>query len=419
MNILILDDLFLPDRAKVKTSPQAIFQSAAADNLKRQTLLAKEFQKLGANVLITRLVLCKSDLPLSYEYSEIDAVSFLSVKLPTRQSSMFFRTNELLKFALSLFENAPSLAGIFKPDIVFCTGVLPFTVLAGEKIATSSDSVLVTQLSALPAELVKGLKLYKSFAPVLKHLKLSTETAISKSTAVLAAFPRAQEKLFRAQNIYPTVLPSFFEEKPPSERALLYKEILSGFGDGDTFVLAFCGELEDGFSVEELILSAAKFKDKFALVFPFGGTKRNFFKRFVAKRGITNVFFPDPFPNDELETVLSSADGIFVSESTLSKGLIFENYRFWNALGAQKPVIAASEYNFEFFKKAKGVIITKPNRVDSITLGIEALLNTSESERQALGCSNRKFYENNSLQNFAKEVFRLFNNLVDQKEIEK
>lgn len=419
MNILILDDLFLPDRAKIKTSAQAILQSAAAENLRRQTLFAKELQKLGANVLITKLTLSKSDLPLSYGYSEIDGVSFLSVKIPSKQSSSFFRSNEIFKFAVSLFENAPSIAGIFKPDIVFCGGVFPFTVLAAEKISTTSGAVLVTELSAFPYELIKNLKLYKSFSPVLKHLKRSTETAVLKSSALLTAFPRASEKFFRAQNIYPTVFPSHFEEKPPTERALLYRETLRSFGDGGTFVLAFCGELEDGFSVEELILSSAQFKDKFVLVFPFGGTKRNYFKRFVSKRGITNVFFPDPFPNEETDTVLSAADGIFVSESSISKGLIFENHRFWNALGAQKPVIAAAEYNFNFFEKTGGVIVTKPRRVDSITLGIKALLSMSENERQVLGFSNRKFYEKNSLQNFAEETFLLFNNLVDQKEIEK
>ena len=89
------------------------------------------------------------------------------------------------------------------------------------------------------------------------------------------------------------------------------------------------------------------------------------------------------------------------------------------ALGAQKPVVAASEHWADFFRKAGGVIITKPRRRDSITLGIKTLLGMSETDRETLGRSNRDFFEKNSPENFAKDCFSLFDNFVNQKEIKK
>ena len=93
--------------------------------------------------------------------------------------------------------------------------------------------------------------------------------------------------------------------------------------------------------------------------------------------------------------------------------------RFFEALGAQKPVIAASEHWSDFFEKAGGAIIVKPRRKDSIALGIKALLSMGEADRETLGRANREFFEKNSIRNFAKENFSLFENFVKQKEIKK
>ena len=43
----------------------------------------------------------------------------------------------------------------------------------------------------------------------------------------------------------------------------------------------------------------------------------------------------------------------------------------------------------------------------------------SETDRETLGRANREFFEKNSIQNFAKENFSLFENFVKQKEIKK
>ena len=236
---------------------------------------------------------------------------------------------------------------------------------------------------------------------------------------MLGFFPETAKTFPDAHNLYPMVFPALPEREKPSEKAVFYREKLRSFGEGKTFVLAYCGEIEKGFSIEELILSAGTFGDKFALVFISEGRKKLYFKRFTSEKGITNVFFPEDFPNEEIPFILSGADGIFVSESDFGKGLFPEQKSFWNALGAQKPIIAAAQHWSDFFKKAGGAIITKPRRRDSITLGIKTLLGLSETDRETLGRANREFFEKNSLQNFANDYFSLIDNFVKQKEIKK
>ena len=70
MNILIIDDLFVPEEAKADSSEKVLFCVSAKQNAARRLFLAKEFEKLGANVLVARLLLCKTEVPPSFEFSE-------------------------------------------------------------------------------------------------------------------------------------------------------------------------------------------------------------------------------------------------------------------------------------------------------------------------------------------------------------
>jgi len=419
LNILIIDDLFVPEKAKADSAKKSLFCRVSEENRKRKIFLGKKFQKSGANVLLIRLELVPENLNACFDFREEEGLSQLFVRIPAKRKKSFLRFRELFEFSAILSENSPSLSGIFSPDVVFCGGVLPFSVPAGTKIANDSDSVLITELSCFPKETLTVFGLCSAFNPVLKFLSKAFEKAFHESSGVFGAFPKAETKFPGAHNLYPMVFPSEVPKKEPSEKARTAKEMLKSFGEGRTFVLAFCGEPEIGFSVEELILSAGTFGEKFALVFPFEGRKTTYFKRFSAEKGITNVFFPEDIPKEDIPFILSGADGIFVSESDFGKGFFPEQENFWNALGAQKPVVAASEHWADFFRKAGGVIITKPRRKDSIALGIKTLLGMTEADRETLGRANLEFFEKNSAENFGKECFSLFDNFVKQKEIKK
>ena len=399
------------------SSKKAVFRRFFEENRRRKILLAKEWQRLGANVLLVRAELLGKESPLSFEFRETEGISQLFVKIPKPKKTSFLRFREVFGFCSAISENAPSLGGIFKPDIVVSGGVIPSSVFAGIKICESCGCALATELFCLPTEFFK--KNLRSFFlnPVLIFIKRNVEAAFSRSEAVLSFFPKAAVSFPKSRNLYPMLFPAQISFEEPSENADSLRETLFSFREGGTFVLAFCGELEEGFSIEELMLAAANFGQKFALVFLSEGTRKNYYKRFVSEKGITNVFFLEGVLKKDIPYVLTAADGIFVSESDFSKGFFPEEQNFWNALGAQKPVIASSEHWADFFRKAGGVIITKPRRRDSISLGIKTLLSMTETDRETLGRSNRDFFEKNSLQNFAKDSFFLFDNLAKQKEI--
>ena len=419
MNILIIDDMLLPEPAKADSFQKAFVSRIFEENRKRRIFFCRELQKLGANVLLIRAKLSFAGAQTSFCFKEEEGISQLFIKIPAKEKGNFLRLKELFEFSDAVFKNAPCLSGIFSPDVVICGGVFSLYASAGAKIAEGANSVLIAEESCCLKELLKGLSFLSSVNPVLTVLKKGQKAAFKKSHAVISSFPAAAQRFSGAHNLYPMVLPAPTLFEKPSEKAILAKEKLLLFREGKTFVLAFCGELESGFSIEELILSAGSFGDKFALVFLTEGRKKPYLKRFIGEKGITNVFFLDDVPKDELSFVLSGADGIFVSEFELSKGLAPEQENFFKAFGAQKPVIAASEHWADFFRKAGGVIITKPRRKDSITLGIKTLLSMTETDREILGRANKSFFDKNSIETYTKNIFSLFDNLVKQKEIKK
>lgn len=419
MNILMIDDMLLPEKTKADSPQKRLFLRFSEENRRRRFFLAKEFKKFGANVLLIRLSLSEGASSVSFEFCDKEEISQLFIKIPKGRQKVFLRSKELLEFCSALLENSPGLSGLFKPDIVISGGVLNFGFSAGEKIAENSGAVFITEASCAFEKILKRFALCSKFSALPFLLKKSAEKAFLKSDSVLGFFPKVPSELSGAQRVFPMFLPPSFSCFEPSEEAKILREKLSAFGEGKNFSLAFCGELEEGYSIEELILSASSFGEKISLCFLFEGAKKPYLKRFCAEKGITNVFFFDDVPKEEISYILSGADAVFVSEFDFSKGLFPEQENFWNALGAQKPVIAASEHWADFFRKAGGAIIVKPRRKDSISLGIKTLLSMAEADRDILGASNRNFYEKNSPENFAKEYFSLFDNLLSQKENKK
>lgn len=415
----MIDDMLLPEKAKADSPQKRLFLRFSEENRSRRIFLAKEFQKLGANVLLIRLSLSEGTSSVSFEFCDKEEISQLFIKIPKGRKKVFLPSKELLEFCSALLENSPGLAGLFKPDAVISGGVFTFGFSAGEKIAESCGAVFITEASCAFEKILRHFSLCSKFSAIPFFIKKTAEKTFLKSDSVLGFFPKVSSELSGAQRVFPMVLPPAFCCSETSEKAGILREKLSAFGEGKSFSLAFCGELEEGYSIEELILSAASFGEKFSLCFLSEGTKKPYFKRFCAEKGISNVFFFEDVPKEEISYILSGADAVFVSESDFGKGLFPEQENFWNALGAQKPVIAASEHWADFFRKAGGAIIVKPRRKDSISLGIKTLLSMAEADRDILGASNRNFYEKNSPENFAKEYFSLFDNLLSQKENKK
>ncbi|MBR3611012.1 MAG: hypothetical protein IKL57_06095 [Oscillospiraceae bacterium] len=420
MNILMIDDMILPEKFSPNSPGKEIFFRLAKENYARRFFLAKEFLRLGANVLLVRAEFCQTEEELPFDYRENSGISQVFVPVRKRKNSapVFFFENA--DFSKALSDNSKSLSGLFAPDAVICSGVLPFSANAGAKIAESAGAVLITELCSAPAQLLKRTSLASALSPVLMMLKRALGNAFRKSDGVIGLFPGCSSLFSFVSNLFPMEYSAFLPEYIPSEEAKRKKSVLKAFSAGNTFVLACPDPLESGFSILELMEVSSGFGNKFALVFTGEGSAKGAFKKAVSEKGYTNIFFMEEYLSAEEEAfVLSAADGIFLSENSIEKGLASDSKRFFSAFGAGKPIVASAENSAEIFRRSGGTIITKPKNKESIRLGIKTLMELSENDRNILGTSNENFAKKNSAEKFAADYYSIIENLSGQKEIKK
>lgn len=419
LNILIIDDLILPEKSAADSAKKTVFYRLLEENYKRRLALARDFSSLGANVLLLRLDEIRSENFPPFEYREISGISQVFVPVSARKGNLLFRPKELLDFCGKLFDNSLGLSGLFKPDVVISGGVLPFSGKAAAKIAESAGAMLISEFSCSPAELLLKLGLCSAINPVLTVLKASIRHALRKSEGIISLFPMVSTSFGDIPKVFPMEYSAFEPEYSPTDEAKRKRDILSAFGEGETFVLAFPGNLESGFSIGELISVCSELGNKFALVFCGKGSKKAMYKKLVSEKGYKNIYFMDEISEEEAPFVLSAADGIFLSEDGFSKGLASDSKRFFSVFGAGRPIIASSVYHSEIFRKSCGTIITKPKNKDSTRLGIKTLMKMQKADRDILGRANRDFAEKNSAKNFSAGYFSIIENLLTQKESKK
>jgi hypothetical protein len=78
--------MLLPEEQKADSFKKSLFLRFSEENKRRRILLAKEFQKLGANVLLARFELSGSEVPVSFEYRESEGISQLFIKIPAKKN---------------------------------------------------------------------------------------------------------------------------------------------------------------------------------------------------------------------------------------------------------------------------------------------------------------------------------------------
>lgn len=415
LNVIFIDPDALFDFKKSASFEKTELFRIILQNRKRNLALAKEFSRLGANVLFVCPKLCENLSSPVFEFSSAEGMNFLSVKIK-KESKGAFPLREISQFCDAVSKNSKAVGGLFSPDAVFCGGTFPFAFASCKRIAKESRAVLITLALCDPKKLLKNTKSVSSISPVLTVLKKAFLMASDESDAVLALFPDFSKNFSGVKNIFPLELPPVFEEKQPSEKAKELFEKVFAFREGKTFVLASPLPLEDSFSIGELIFSASTFGKSLALVFLSSGTKEAFYKKLVSENGITNVFFLEEPPAGEASFVLSGADAVYLSENGVLKGSAFDSERCFSAFLSKKPIMASSEKLSDFFRKTGGCVITKPRSKESLRLGIKALFEMSEADRNTLGQLNFSFAEKHSFENFSKDCFLLTDNLVKQKE---
>ena len=148
--------------------------------------------------------------------------------------------------------------------------------------------------------------------------------------------------------------PPIYSGSAPSEEAVFTHDSIAAFSGGEIFTLCFCGRLVPGLSLTALITAAGKIGGRFVLAIVGGGEYKSELRRAARECGANNVCFYDGVPEQDIPFVLSAADAVFASESSVICGAAAEYADFLRAFAAGKPTVAAAAANAAFVKECGG-----------------------------------------------------------------
>lgn len=416
MNILIIDDGLSPAKSEHAPFGREAFARICEENLFRHRAFAAEAARLSDNLLFIRAVLepMAEDAGI-FEFRTCEGVSELIIRVPPGRSRAL-PLKGLFEFYSLLSENAPGIAGLFEPDAVICGGALPLGIFAAAKMARLSGAVLITEFCCSPEKILKRLRLSGGSFWLTAVLKKAAALAFEKSEAVIGLYPEFFREYTGHKNALQMLPPAHPLPKEPSNEAKLLRSSLEALAEGGIFTLCFCGKLERGRSLEELIRAAGDLDRRFSLMLIGSGDFKISLRRTAREAGVTNVTFLDEIPPEDFSFALSAAGAVFVSEQAELRGLGAEGGEFFASLAAGRPVLAAAEKHAEFFKNA-GAITVRPGDKNEISNGIKALFDMNTEEREILGRRAAGFAERHLPRPFAAGFRSAIENFVKQKEI--
>ena len=418
MNILIIDDGSGTFDVSASASPNGKnFLRLAKESFSTSILLAKAFSNQGDNVLLIRAALSEKGAGEIFEYREEDGIPNLFIRVAKSKNCRKLRIRELLEFSMLLYENAPGIAGLFKPDAIISGSFLPFSVLAAAKMARLGNSVLITELWCLSGKLLSKLKIFLPLGLGNQFIKIFVSAAFKKSDRVLGFFPKAFSEYSEKKNLSGFVCPSPEEPRSHSEKANQLFESLSAMAEDGIFTVSYCGDIENGRSLDSLIAAVSGFDQKVELFIIGDGEYKSVLKKAVQNGGIKNVTFCDGIPEGDAPFVLSASKAVFYSENSAISGFCSESRDVFRVLLSGRPIIAVSKNNSEFLRKSGSAVLVTLEEREGIALAIATLRSMAESDRALLGNHGREFALFHSEKAFTESYRRLIDELIRQKEI--
>lgn len=415
MNILIIDDGLLPFCKDKSPNKKALLRFALA-NSRFNRELAKAFSAFSHNVLLVTSSEEGNYTPKHFDYSGEDGFLLLKAAINFGEDKSLFHSLKYYEFCKLLNKNSAALSALFKPDVVLCSGVFPFSLVAAKKLAEISGAVLTAVLSCSYGSVIKSLGLISSADPVLTVFKRRADRALLKCDAVFGYYPQLPADFPSAVPLVPPHIPI---NTAPSAEAILVHDSIAAFSGGEVFTLCYCGKLAPNLSMEALISAIKGCGKRFILAIVGSGEYKSTLRRIAREQGVTEVCFYDGVPDEDIPFVLSAADSVFIAENSLCKGHFAEYSTFLQVFSAKRPTIAAAEKNADFIKNCGGAIIAKPNDRGSIGNAVMGIMSASHEQRLFWGKLCGEFAEAHNFNTFSKEFLSELDNLVLQKEKQK
>ena len=373
----------------------------------RSYFLAKEFIKCHrVTIFSASFSHVMSNPPsVSKKYTEenINGIKYFWLKVPVyKQSKSFGRLISMFIFLYRLF--FLNVKKHYAPDIIIVSSASPLPIWKAYFWAKRFNAKLIFEVRDIWPMSIMELGGFKKINPLVVLLQITENFAYRVSDYVVSVLPKA----FEHMKHHGLDLPRFKYIPNGIEIKNLIK---TDINNKDVFKIGYAGTLGIANALKYLIYAANLVKESNIEVHLLGnGPEKKALMGIVNDNNISNVYFHNAVPKNEVGVFLSKMDVLYIGWhfSKIYRFGISAN-KLFDYLASAKPIIHSVDAGNDPVLEAKAGISIKPESPKEIANAILKLYKMPASKRNELGNNGREYVEKyHSYEELAKQYEYLF-----------
>ncbi len=285
----------------------------------RHFYLAKELVKKGYKVYIIassshHLLRNKPVFNQAFQLEVIDGINFVWVKLPSyAESRSKQRVINWFLFPWQILK-LPTLIQD-KPDAILCSSPSPFSFLGGQRLARRFGVRLVFEVRDIWPLSLTEIDGYSPGHPFIRLMQWVEDRAYQCSDFVISNLKYSFKHMI-SRGMKPekfTWIPNGFSQDEVDQKILLNSQAQKQLPN-KPFVVGYTGTLGVANTLKTLIDAADRLHEYSDIAFVLVGSGREKAKleQAVSDKKLSNVFFIDPIPKDEIQAMLTQFDVCYI-----------------------------------------------------------------------------------------------------------
>ena len=341
----------------------------------------------------------------TYTAENVGGVDYQWLKVPVySKSKSLSRLLSMFIFLYRLFFfNAKKLEA---PDVIIVSSTSPLPIWKAYLWSKRFNAKLIFEVRDIWPLSIMELGGFKKTNPFVILLQITEDFAYKVSDYVVSVLPKAFEHMKHHgldQDRF-KYIPNGIHIKPLVNVGSIEKK--------GVFKVGYAGTLGIANALNYLISAAELIKETNIEIHLLGnGPEKENLMQIVKHKKITNVYFHNAVPKDEVELFLAKMDTLFIGWhfSKIYRFGISAN-KLFDYLASAKPIVHSVDAGNDPVSEANAGISVKPESPVEIAEAILKIYKMSKSERNELGKNGRAYVEKyHSYEQLAKQYECLFN----------
>ena len=372
----------------------------------RPYYMAREWEKLGHKVRIvgadySHLRAKQPDTKGNYDIKNVDGIEYQIIKAGTYEGNGAKRAISMFRFVGSLWVHAGAIAKEFNPDIVISSSTYPLDSYAARRIVKKSEGKYIHEAHDVwPLTLIElgGMSTHHPFIMVLNRAEQYAYKKCDKVISLLPdVLPHMLEQGLQSEQKFAYIPNGIVMEdwKNPAEIGADHRALFDRLHQEGKFVIVYLGGHALSNALDQLIDAAKLTKDAdFVLIGK--GVEKGRLQRRVQDEKIENVHFLPPVPKNQVPSILSEADALYIGaeHSSLYRFGVSMN-KMYDYMMSGKPVLNGVVASNNEVEEAQCGLSFDSSKPEEIAHAVERIKQLPEEALKEMGRRGSEWVKEN------------------------